>query len=1177
MTSLETRAARRAACLVLLVLNVACARLGVSQDPVLERLAATTEAVTSAPQAVEGAPVGYYQFPAIRGERLVFCAEGDLWSVSAEGGRAQRLTTHPAEESHPSISPDGEWIAYTAQYEGPAEVYVIPAAGGRPRRLTYDGMRNFVCGWSRDGRVLYRTTVHSTLPNYQLALVDPQSLEVSLIALAQGAQGAFDEGGAALFFTRLNFQGSHTKRYKGGTAQNLWRFNLRGGEEAAPLTADYAGTSRDPMWADGRLYFASDRDETMNLWSMKPDGSDLRQHTHHVGWDVKEPESDGTRIIYQLGADLRLFDTRDGSDRALTIGLASDFDQQRERWQTSPMDYLTAAHVSPEGDRVALTARGEVFVAPVGPGRLINVTRDKTTRYRDARFLPDGEKILALSDRTGEVEFWTYPASGIGDGEQLTTGGEILRWEGVPSPDGKHIAHHDKKQRLWLYEIESGEDRVIDEISESSWDQFGDLTWSPDSLFLAYTSLAPNTFRQVCIYDLESRQVHAVTTDRYDSYSPAWSADGKWLYFLSDRTFRSWTGSPWGPRAPQPYFPETTKVYYLALGLDQRSPFLPDDELIREKKKEEEKEKREKEEQEEEAKEEEKEDADAGDDEAPAQGDAENGAEKQPPPEAGKPEDAEDKPEEKKSEAIVKITWDGLRERLHEAPVGAGNYSGLFLAGERLFWMSRDSGPGGATKVQTLAISNKPGNKVETFAEDVSMAELSGDGKKILLRKGSALHVVDVGASASLKPENSVSTAGWALNFDPKIEWRQMFVEAWRLERDYFYDPEMHGVDWDAMLAKYLPLVDRVTTRGELSDLISQMVAELSALHIFVSGGDHRGGDDSIGIAALGARITRDAAAGGWRIEHIYRSDPDEPTARSPLADPTVSAAAGDLIVMIDGVSLEGDTHLSALLRHKAGRQVRLRLRSGQGEDASERDVIVTPITAGAERNMRYDEWEYTRRLAVEDKGEGRLGYVHLRAMGGGDISQWTRDFFPVFDRQGLIIDVRHNGGGNIDSWILGQLLRRAWMYWHGRLGEPAWNMQYAFRGHLVVLCDQNTGSDGEAFCDGFRRLGLGKVIGTRTWGGEIWLSSSNVLVDGGIATAAEFGVYGPEGEWLIEGHGFDPDIVVDNLPHATFNGADAQLDAAIAHLLERLAEEPVDVPPPPAKPVKASRDNRRR
>ncbi len=664
------RRSRRAACLGLVVFNVACSGLGASQDPVLERLAATTEAVTSTPQAVDGAPVGYYQFPTIGGQRIVFCAEGDLWSVGVEGGRAQRLTTHKAEESHPSISPDGQWIAYTAQYEGPAEVYVMPAAGGRPRRLTFDGMRNFVCGWSRDGRVLYRTTVHSTLPNFQLALIHPESLEVSLIPLAQGAQGVFDEGGATLFFTRLNFQGSHTKRYRGGTAQNLWRFSLRGGEEAAPLTADYAGASRDPIWAGGRLFFASDRDDTMNLWSMMPDGSDLRQHTHHVGWDVKEPESDGTRIVYQLGADLRLFDTRDGSDRSLAIGLTSDFDQQRERWQMSPMDYLTAAHVSPEGDRVALTARGEVFVAPVGPGRLINVTRDKTTRYRDARFLPDGEKILALSDRTGEVEFWTYPASGIGDGEQLTTGGEILRWEGVPSPDGKYLAHHDKKQRLWLFEIESGEDRVIDEISESSWDQFGDLTWSPDSLFLAYTSLAPNTFRQVCIYDLANRQVHAVTTDRYDSYSPAWSGDGKWLYFLSDRTFRSWTGSPWGPRAPQPYFTDTTKVYFLALGLDQRSPFLPDDELTAEKKKQQEKEKKEKEKAEKQKKEQdEKEKAD----EPPAQEDAGNGAQEQPSREADKPDEAEGESDEKKPEAIVKIEWDGVRGRLSEAPVPAGN------------------------------------------------------------------------------------------------------------------------------------------------------------------------------------------------------------------------------------------------------------------------------------------------------------------------------------------------------------------------------------------------------------------------------------------------------------------------------------------------------------------------
>ncbi len=1182
MIKSQTTGLRRAACALLFTLTAACGHQDNSAMPPTSA-AATPAEVIRAPEAIDDSPVGYYQYPALRGDLLVFCAEGDVWSVGLEGGPARRLTTHPSDETNPAISFDGQWIAYTAQYEGPTEVYVMPVGGGLPRRLTYDGMRDYVVGWTPDGQVMYRTLAHSTLPGYQLATVDPQTLAVNLLPLAQASQGAFDQAGQTLFFTRFAFQGSHTKRYQGGTAQNLWSFAMDGSAEARPLTSDYDGTSRNPMWAQGRVYFATDRDGTMNIWSMEPDGRDLKQHTHHVGWDVQEPACDGTRIVYQLGADLRVYDVRDAADRIIPIRLTSDFDQQREKWVTSPMDYLTAAHLSPDGDRVALTARGEVFVAPVGPGRLMAITRDKSARNREARFLPDGDRVLTLSDASGEVEFWTHPANGLGESTQLTHNAEILRWEGVPSPDGKYLAHHDKRQRLFLYTMETGEDKVIDEITQSFWDQFTGLTWSPDSRFLAYVALASNTFQQVKIYDLAGDTVHPATSERYDSYAPAWSTDGKWLYFLSDRTFRSWADSPWGPRAPQPYFTNKTKVYFLALGLDQRSPFAPDNELIKEKKKQEEADKKKEKEEKvkdtprEEPKEEPKPDEPTESDKTTEPPAKEQGDAAEPPKEEEKPAE-EQKDEKKKDEGVtVTIVWDGLAERLDEAPIEAGNLAGLFIAGERLYWMDRAPGPGSKVEMKTMTITNKE-PKVETFASDVSIGELSSDGKKILLRKGDTLYVVDVGASAALKPENAVNTRGWALNFDPRIEWRQMFLEAWRLERDYFYDPNMHGVDWPAMREKYLPLVDRVTTRAELSNLLSQMVAEVSALHIFVYGGDMRHSDESIGIATLGARIVRDADAGGWRVQHIYQTDPDEPTSRSPLTEPGVDVVEGDVILMVNGVSLaEGGANLASLLRYKAGQQVRLRLAHTAGGETTQRDVIVEPISSGAERSMRYDEWEYTRRRRVEEQGEGQIGYVHLRAMGGGDINQWTRDFFPVFNRKGLIIDVRHNNGGNIDSWILGQLLRRAWMYWSGRAGETAWNMQYAFRGHLVVLCDESTASDGEAFSDGFKRLGLGKVIGTRTWGGEIWLSSSNVLVDNGIATAAEFGVYGPEGQWLIEGHGVDPDLIVDNLPHATYHGADAQLDAAIEHLRQRIKEDPVEAPPQPTKPDKSSPDNRRK
>ena len=409
--------------------------------------------------------------------------------------------------------------------------------------------------------------------------------------------------------------------------------------------------------------------------------------------------------------------------------------------------------------------------------------------------------------------------------------------------------------------------------------------------------------------------------------------------------------------------------------------------------------------------------------------------------------------------------------------------------------------------------------------------------------------------------------ANWSFFTNPRADFRGIFLDAWRLERDYFYDRNMQGVDWNVMRSRYLPLVDRVSDREELNDVISQMVGELSALHIFVRGGDARKPSDQIDLAALGALLKRDDKAGGFVVEHVYLHDPDLPNSAAPLDRPESRVKDGEVIVSINGESALGVPDERVLLRGKVGTQVLLRVRSAAGET---RDVLVTPIKAADESNLRYAEWEYTRRLKVDAESGGQIGYVHLRAMGPEDIDQWARDYYPIYKRQGLIIDVRHNHGGNIDSWLLEKLLRQAWFYWQPRVGDSDWNMQYAFRGHMVVLCDQETASDGEAFTEGFHRFKLGKTIGMRTWGGEIWLSSNNFEADGGIATAAETGVFGPEGQWLIEGHGVDPDIVVDNLPHETFSGADAQLKAALDLLKQEIAADPRPVPAPPAYPNKA-------
>lgn len=1058
---------------------------------------------------------GYYRFPALCKDFIVFTAEGDLWKVDREGGIAQRLTTHHGQEANAYISPDGKLIAFSAEYEGPQEAYTMSVNGGVPKRITYEGDNAVVVGWTPGGEILYSSSDRSTLPNTQLVQIHPVSLDWKVVPLSQASDGAYSPDKKTLYFTRLPFQGSHTKRYKGGTAQNIWKFE-DGSDEAVLLTGDYAGTSKTPMWYDGRIYFASDRDGTMNIWSMDTDGKNLKQHSEHKYMDIQSPNISGSEIIYQLGADIWVYNIESNESRKVPVLLASDFDQKRERWVKNPQTYLSGFDISDEGDYISLNSRGRVFVAPAKQGRFVEVTRKYGIRYKAVRFLPDSKSVIMLSDESGEMEFWKAPVDGIGEPEQLTKDSKVLINYGVPSPDGKYIAYHDKDLKLWIYNINKKSGEFVE---TSDMDSFSDLAWSPDNNWLAYVEAAENKNNQIKIYSLKTGLIEVITTDRLDSYNPVWSPDGKWLYFLSDREFRPRVYSTWGPRQPEPYYDQTARIYMLSLQEDLRFPFIEEDELYKKEK--------------------------AGKDDKDT-----TGSEKS----------------DKEKIKNIKIDFEGLQERLYQLPVKAGNYRRLSATGSHIYYTEYIPGEKSHTDLMALKITNVD-PKPETIVSEIGTYTLSGNREKILLRKGQDLYVINADGSAQSKlDDKKVNLSDWTFLVDPVEEWKQIFTDAWRLERDYFYDKNLHGVDWKGIYNRYFPMVERITDRNELNDLIAQVVSELSALHIFVGGGDVRSSPDDIRPSSLGAVLIKDTGNAGYRIDHIYKSDPDYPDELSPLARDHSKIKKGDIITHINGVSILSADHPSELLRETENKQVRLTLKSN-GKIYEE---IVKPISNYQESELRYREWEYMCRSRVEEKSNSSIGYVHLRAMGSGNFTEFVRNFYPVYNRQGLIIDVRNNNGGNIDSWILEKLIRKAWFYWQPRVGAPYWNMQYAFRGHMVVLCNESTASDGEAFAEGFRRFGLGKVIGTRTWGGEIWLSGENVLVDWGIATAAMFGVYGPEREWLIEGHGVEPDIVVDNLPHSTFNGKDAQLDAAIDHLQKLIKEDPRPVPEHPPYPDKS-------
>ncbi|MFT4636735.1 MAG: tricorn protease [Verrucomicrobiales bacterium] len=1059
---------------------------------------------------------GYYRYPALHGNVIVFCAEGDLWTVPTSGGLARRLSSHPGEETHPHIAPDGKTLAFTASYEGPEELYTMPVEGGLPRRWTYEAEASTSTGWTPQGELVYTTSHFSTLPDLQLVAIDPKTNEVRRIPLSQGAEASFDASGDTVFFVRPTDHRNVTKRYTGGTARQIWRYT-DGDEEAIKLTTDHPGESHHPMWWNDRIYFITDRDGTMNLWSMKDHGGDYRQHTKHKDFDVRQPSLSNRKVAYHRAGDLWLHDLQSGEDRIVSIKLVSDLDQLREKWVTDPADYITHVGLHPKGEQVVITTRGRVFVMPVKNGRTVNLSQKPGVRFRDAVFTADGEDILALSDESKEFEFVRLPANGIGDSTALTRDGGVLRYDGRPSPDGKWLTYRDHDQDLWLLEMASGLQRKVSTNNNG----VRGVSWSPDSRWLAFEQTANNTFTQIFLHHVEDGSLVTLTSDRANSSDPVWHPSGEWIYFLSDRNFQTLVGSPWGPRQPEPYFDRKMKLYHVSLKRGLRSPFRPDDELN-----------------------------------------------KKPEPESDPDKDPK---KEKPDDAKVAVVIDAkdIQQRIQEVPIAAGNYANLQGNAKALYFTQRDTG----LRPKTHLIAVKIGNddpKPETLTDDINGFEVSADGKTMIIRKDKSLYVVEADVTEINKlAEKKIDFGQWSFSINVREDWRQMFTDAWRMERDYFYDPGMHGVDWDAMHAKYLPLVDRITTRAELSDLIGRLVGELSALHTSVRYGDLREGPDNVSVPSLGARFTRDQKAKGYRIDYIYRADPDYPHERSPLDHPELKVTAGDVIEQINGVAGLSANSIGELLRNQAGKQVRLAIRKASGDLL---DAIVVP-TSNA-RQLRYDDWEYTRRLKVEEKTDRKIGYVHLQSMGSSDLEQWYREFYPVFDRQGLIIDVRHNRGGNIESFILEKLMRKAWMYWQSREHRPEWNMQYAFRGHLVVLCDENTASDGEAFADGFRRLGLGKVIGTRTWGGEIWLSSNNRLSDNGLARAPSAGVYGPEGKWLIEQIGVIPDIEVDNLPHATFHGEDTQLDAAITYLLDEIEKDPRDVPSPPRFPDRSLRES---
>ncbi|MGS2719008.1 S41 family peptidase [Paraglaciecola aestuariivivens] len=1058
---------------------------------------------------------GYYRFPALHNNTLVFTAEGDLWKMALSDKYAQRLTSQVAEESQASISPDGNWIAFVANYTGAPEVHVMPINGGLAKQLSFENTRIKLHGWSQNGQVLYSYNGRvGPAGNWTLKLVEPKSLTTTTLPLADAVDGSLAPDNT-LFFSQFGLQVStdNAKHYQGGAKGEIWKFSLNDDKEAEHLTAKHQGSVRSPMVAGQRVYFISNQSGSDNIWSMKLNGRDQQQHTRYTDWEVRSARLFKDKIAYQLGADIKILDLTTGQSNKVEIALTSDFAQQRKHWVNNPINYLTSAKQASDSKKVVITARGRVAIATADGSRLVEVATPANSRTRKAILSHDNQFVYAINDNSGELEIWQYPADGSEGAEQLTFDGQVFRFNLFLSPDGKFIAHNDKQGNLWMLDIQSKQNKKVLGDLEIGAD-FGELVWSSNSQLIALNYFQNSTElkrSKILLIDIQNNNKKVLTSDKYFSYSPAFSADNQWLYFLSDRNFDVHPNSPWGDRNMGANFDRKAQIFAIALNKDASFPFASPTEL---------------------------------DQLAAEKGDKqENSAE----PETNK------KATPNKEPATIVVDWQGLEKRLWQVPVPAGNYSNLLANQKYLYVLDKITEPGSQPALKSIEI--KANTKVETFAEKVQNASLSDDGKTLFMQQTGnkkAMFLVDAKAKFNSKAADiKINTSDWKLFIDPQQEWQQIFHDAWLMHRDSLFDKNMRGLDWAAVKQKYQPLLSRLTDRHELNDIFKQMMGELNTLHSQVYGGDLPTDNKQAKPATLGAQYKQNQQ--GVEIEKIYANDPELISMQSPLAKPGVNAQVGDVIHAINGQPIKVLADIAKALQNQVGKQVLLTLKR-QGEEIK---TVVKPGSTRDDYYQRYYDWVYHNQQKVF-KTDEQIGYLHLRAMGAGDVENFAREFYAQNNKQGLIIDVRRNNGGNIDSWIIEKLLKRAWSFWKARSGPAYSNMQQAFRGHLVVLADQFTYSDGETFTAGVKALKLGTVIGKQTAGAGVWLSGRNRQADNGLARVAEFPVYAMDGRWITEGRGISPDIEVTNLPHATFKGEDAQLQQAIKFLQKKIKKQPV-------------------
>jgi len=1092
------------------------------------------------------------RFPDIYKDKLAFVYAGDIWLASSSGGTARRITSHPGRELFPKFSPDGKWLAFTGQYDGNFNVYVMSSEGGQPRQLTYYqgqaqplsdrmGILNQVIGWTPDGKSIVflsrRDASNGWTKRPYTVSIDgglPQPMPID-----EGGLLSFSADGTKVAYNRIFRNFRQWKRYTGGLAQDITIYDLKNNavDQVIPHT-EHGDTY--PMWRGNIVYFASDRgpEHRFNLYSYDIGSKQVEQLTKFTDFDVMWASLGPDTIVFENAGYLYTFDLQSRQAKKLTIYLNADRAQAMKHWE-SAVHQITDFDIAPDGKRAVIAARGDVFTVPAKEGSVRNLTHSAGVREQKVAWSPDGKRIAYISDRTGEDEIFIASQDGLAPEEQITSGHKGFMFQPAWSPDSSKIAWADKDLKLWYVDIK--EKKPV-EVDHAKYGEIQNYSWSPDSKWLAYDKNLDTGYSVVYLYGLTDQKITAVTSTLNNSYAEVFDPDKRYLYFLSDRDYNEVLGNIDFEFAN----PKTTRVYIVTLTADEPSPFpaLSDEVKVK----------------------------------------SEETTASVPVPEADKPSKKNQKqPSSKKEEKsgseekasqleskeppkVFKIDLDGIQNRIVALAIPPAVIHGLDASKDYIYYSTAPvTGLSGPLAGETPAIHayDLKERKDKVVLEGTDHFALSRDGSKLAYRVDGdgPFGIIDSKPSDSPRKvgDGSLNLAGMRVEVNPPEEWKEIYNEVWRQERDYFFEASMNGVDWPKIKEQYAELLPYVADRYSLTYIMGEMIGELSNSHTYVGGGDYPD-LHPVHVGLLGADYEVDAS-GLYRIKKIYTGENWDAHTRSPLTEPGVNVKEGDYLIAINGSALHTPQTPDELLANLANEVVTLTVNSKPTADGA-RKVVVKPI--GDEFSLRELNMIETNRKKVDAASGGRIGYVYLPNMGEEGLNEFVKQYFPQIRKEGIIFDVRYNGGGFVDQLIFERLRRVLAAMNPARNWESGTTPQNVFYGYMACVTNHYAASDGDFFSYFFKQYKLGPLIGERTWGGVRGIRGEIPLIDGGYITRPEFSLSSLDSKWLIENRGVEPDVVVDNPPDLVAKGQDPQLEKAIAMLMEQIKANPKKLPARP-------------